>query len=147
MKRRTIEKIIIAVCAAVILATIAVVIYSKQNDETVEEMQIQRSEQQIQPESKQTTPPEAAQDVETEKMNVDTSSTPNQQTSTPKSAPTQQPTPKTSPKPAATCPAGSYRIGGTESEPVCKAEPTGCPYGDSIPVDSPKCAPPESWQL
>jgi hypothetical protein len=36
------------------------------------------------------------------------------------------------------CPAGSYAIG----DGVCKNEPTGCPYGDSIPLDSPKCAPP-----
>lgn len=34
------------------------------------------------------------------------------------------------------CPAGSYDAGG-----FCKNEPTGCPYGDSIPLDSPKCAP------
>ncbi len=25
---------------------------------------------------------------------------------------------------------------------IDKPEPTGCPYGDSIPVDSPKCVPP-----
>ncbi len=37
------------------------------------------------------------------------------------------------------CPAGQYEI----DEGVCKSEPTGCPYGDSIPVDDPKCAPPE----
>lgn len=35
------------------------------------------------------------------------------------------------------CPEGSYQIG----EDVCKAEPTGCPYGDSIPIDSEKCVP------
>lgn len=35
------------------------------------------------------------------------------------------------------CPAGTYDAGG-----FCKNEPTGCPYGDSIPMDSPKCAPP-----
>jgi len=23
--------------------------------------------------------------------------------------------------------------------------PTGCPYGDSIPLDSPKCVPEQSW--
>lgn len=27
---------------------------------------------------------------------------------------------------------------------ICKAAPTGCPYGDSIPLDSPKCAAPMS---
>lgn len=45
----------------------------------------------------------------------------------------------------APCPAGSYQIGYDENtnELICKAEPTGCPYGDSIPVDSPKCVPPE----
>lgn len=36
------------------------------------------------------------------------------------------------------CPAGSYEI----DQGVCKKEPTGCPYGDSIPLDSPKCVPP-----
>lgn len=47
-------------------------------------------------------------------------------------------------EPAATCPAGSYEIGRKEQggNPICKLEPTGCPYGDSIPLDSPKCAPP-----
>lgn len=35
------------------------------------------------------------------------------------------------------CPQGSYPIG----DGICKQEPTGCPYGDSIPLDSPKCAP------
>lgn len=44
------------------------------------------------------------------------------------------------------CPAGSYEIGRKDpgGEPICKLEPTGCPYGDSIPLDSPKCAPPEN---
>lgn len=43
----------------------------------------------------------------------------------------------------ATCPAGSYDIGITkDGQSICKLEPTGCPYGDSIPLDSPKCAPP-----
>lgn len=48
--------------------------------------------------------------------------------------------------PTATCPAGSYEIGRKEQggDPICKLEPTGCPYGDSIPLDSPKCAPPEN---
>lgn len=33
------------------------------------------------------------------------------------------------------CPAGSYEIDRTEDgKPICKAEPTGCPYGDSIPL-------------
>lgn len=36
-----------------------------------------------------------------------------------------------------TCPDGYYKIGDGD----CKAQPTGCPYGDSIPLDSPKCAP------
>ena len=39
---------------------------------------------------------------------------------------------------AAQCPAGSYSLG----DGACKLEPTGCPYGDSIPIDSPKCVPP-----
>lgn len=42
------------------------------------------------------------------------------------------------------CPAGSYEIGIEKEtgQAICKLEPTGCPYGDSIPLDSPKCAPP-----
>jgi hypothetical protein len=35
-----------------------------------------------------------------------------------------------------TCPVGQYPIGDGQ----CHLEPTGCPYGDSIPLDSPKCA-------
>lgn len=39
-----------------------------------------------------------------------------------------------------TCPEGSYDIGITKNgEPLCKIEPTGCPYGDSIPLE--KCDP------
>lgn len=38
------------------------------------------------------------------------------------------------------CPKGWYLI----DENTCKMEPTGCPYGDSIPLDSPKCAPPQN---
>lgn len=34
------------------------------------------------------------------------------------------------------CPAGSYNIGTKDGiNPICKLEPTGCPYGDSIPMD------------
>ena len=40
------------------------------------------------------------------------------------------------------CPVGTYDAGG-----FCKNEPTGCPYGDSIPLDSPKCAPPEAEKV
>jgi len=41
----------------------------------------------------------------------------------------------TEPQPA-TCPAGSYDIGiSKDGSPICKLEPTGCPYGDSIPMD------------
>jgi hypothetical protein len=41
------------------------------------------------------------------------------------------------------CPTGSYNIGiSKDGQPLCKLEPTGCPYGDSIPLDSPKCVPP-----
>jgi len=43
------------------------------------------------------------------------------------------------PASAQQCPAGSYDIGNG----ACKAEPTGCPYGDSIPLDSPKCVAPK----
>ena len=35
-----------------------------------------------------------------------------------------------------TCPKGSYDIGiNKDGSPLCKLEPTGCPYGDSIPMD------------
>jgi len=40
------------------------------------------------------------------------------------------------------CESGTYDAGG-----FCKVEPTGCPYGDSIPLDSPKCAPPQAEKL
>lgn len=40
---------------------------------------------------------------------------------------------------ADTCPPGQTPIGGGE----CRIEVTGCPYGDSIPKDSPKCVAPE----
>lgn len=34
------------------------------------------------------------------------------------------------------CPEGSYSIGIEKNgENICKLEPTGCPYGDSIPLD------------
>lgn len=35
------------------------------------------------------------------------------------------------------CPEGSYNIGieKREGEIICKLEPTGCPYGDSVPMD------------
>lgn len=37
------------------------------------------------------------------------------------------------------CPAGSYNIGTKDGiNPICKLEPTGCPYGDSIPL-GPDC--------
>jgi hypothetical protein len=42
------------------------------------------------------------------------------------------------------CPDGYYRIGEQQDEPVCKEEPTGCPYADSIPADSIKCVQPET---
>lgn len=48
-----------------------------------------------------------------------------------------------------TCPAGSYEIGRKEpgGDPICKLEPTGCPYGDSIPLDMcDKFAPPKEVQ-
>ena len=38
-----------------------------------------------------------------------------------------------------TCPDGSYDIGASkDDELICKLEPTGCPYGDSIPL-GPEC--------
>jgi len=37
------------------------------------------------------------------------------------------------------CPAGSYSIGENKNgDLICKLEPTGCPYGDSIPL-GPDC--------
>jgi len=36
------------------------------------------------------------------------------------------------------CSEGQYPIG----DNICKNEPTGCPYGDSIPLDTPKCVAP-----
>lgn len=38
------------------------------------------------------------------------------------------------------CPEGSYNIGESkqDGEVICKLEPTGCPYGDSIPL-GPDC--------
>lgn len=40
------------------------------------------------------------------------------------------------------CPSGSYEIGrNADGSAICHLEPTGCPYGDAIPLDSPKCAP------
>lgn len=42
----------------------------------------------------------------------------------------------------AQCPDGQTLQGFDDSNnPICRAYPTGCPYGDSIPLDSPKCAP------
>ena len=39
------------------------------------------------------------------------------------------------------CPEGSYSIGfSKDGDLVCKLEPTGCPWGDSVPMD--KCSPP-----
>lgn len=39
------------------------------------------------------------------------------------------------------CPDGSYNIGTKDGvNPICKLEPTGCPFGDSVPLD--KCTPP-----
>lgn len=41
------------------------------------------------------------------------------------------------------CPSTSYEIGRDQNgAPICHAQPTGCPYGDAIPLDSPKCQPP-----
>lgn len=43
------------------------------------------------------------------------------------------------------CEAGSTLQGykdEAKQEPICKLDPTGCPYGDSIPLDSPKCVAP-----
>lgn len=39
-------------------------------------------------------------------------------------------------KPPTNCPSGSYQIAvDDQGNPVCKQDPTGCPYGDSIPMD------------
>ncbi len=48
------------------------------------------------------------------------------------------PTPDTPPV-VVVCPVGSDEIGIDENgDPICKAHPTGCPYGDSIPL-GPEC--------
>lgn len=40
---------------------------------------------------------------------------------------------------ASVCPEGSYQIDVTkDGQPLCKLQPTGCPYGDSIPL-GPDC--------
>lgn len=33
------------------------------------------------------------------------------------------------------CPAGQTQIGTENGQPICRITPTGCPYGDSIPLD------------
>lgn len=39
-------------------------------------------------------------------------------------------------KAQSTCPAGTYDTGISKTDvPLCKIIPTGCPYGDSIPMD------------
>lgn len=53
------------------------------------------------------------------------------------------PVERTSASTEPTCPEGSYLIGYNKNdpnEPICKLEPTGCPFGDSVPLD--KCTPP-----
>ena len=40
------------------------------------------------------------------------------------------------------CPEGTFNVGHSKNGPVCRNEPTGCPYGDSIPIDSAKCVAP-----
>lgn len=44
----------------------------------------------------------------------------------------------------ANCPDGFYLQGYDKSNgnPVCSPPPTGCPYAERIPKDSPKCVPP-----
>jgi hypothetical protein len=37
----------------------------------------------------------------------------------------------------------SYNIAEEKVQPMYKIKPTGCPYGDSIPLDSPKCVAPQ----
>lgn len=41
------------------------------------------------------------------------------------------------------CPTGSYEVARHNGKPICKLEPTGCPYAENIPKDSPKCKPPQ----
>ena len=48
------------------------------------------------------------------------------------------PQPANAQQSAQTCPAGSYEIDRRDGQPICKLEPTGCPYGDSIPL-GPQC--------
>lgn len=53
-----------------------------------------------------------------------------------------EPVERTSASEEASCPSGSYLIGYDKDgvNPICKLEPTGCPFGDSVPLD--KCTPP-----
>lgn len=32
------------------------------------------------------------------------------------------------------CPTGQFQAGSANGVPICRIEPTGCPYGDSIPL-------------
>lgn len=46
------------------------------------------------------------------------------------------------------CPPGTDNIGiDSEGNLICKNQPSGCPYGDNIPLDSPKCAAPPSQTI
>lgn len=45
---------------------------------------------------------------------------------------------------AGSCPKGQFQAGSINGLPICRIEPTGCPYADQIPKDSPKCKPPKS---
>lgn len=44
-------------------------------------------------------------------------------------------------RPAVRCQPGTYEQG-EPGEGICRKEPTGCPYGDSVPNDSEHCVPP-----
>lgn len=133
MKKRIIVTAIIAVIVIAVCATIAIFIVNKVNKDSRNQV-----ETTMNPSSQQTThtaPVNASNEaIPAPVVEEAVISTPKQVKSAPQVEQAQ-------PQPAVQCPSGSYRIGGTDQQPVCKSEPTGCPYGDSIPLDSPKCAP------
>lgn len=133
MKKRIIVTALIAIAIIALCAGIAIFIVN-----TVTKDSQNSTKTNMNPSSQQTThtAPENAPNAEIPAPVVEEAvqTAPKQVTSAPKVE-------EVKPQPAVQCPSGSYRIGGTDQQPVCKNEPTGCPYGDSIPLDSPKCAP------
>lgn len=72
-------------------------------------------------------------DIKSTKPKSKSSSKPTYNGSVSSKVPSKQPTkskPKTTPK----CPKGTMNIG-SKTDPACKIIPTGCPYGDSVPME------------